>query len=148
VALAACHGVVRVLVVWQRGRKGGGGRALAFRAAAFQRLHGNVAGASAMEREGGGGSGHATVFLGARGLCGSRAGDRQCACWGVVRAVFWGWRWRAATEGRESSCGSGGRAAALSGWQWCNARLVALLRQEGDDGRCWQGSVGEGEWPR
>ncbi len=30
-AVAACHGVVRVLVVWQRGRKGGGGRALAFR---------------------------------------------------------------------------------------------------------------------
>jgi hypothetical protein len=63
VAAADCHGIVRVLVVWQwRGERATAGVPWRFGVVAFQCLHGNVARASVTGREGGGGGGRAAAF--------------------------------------------------------------------------------------
>ncbi len=65
-AAVACHGIVRVLLGWQwQGERAAAGVPWRFGVAAFQRLHGGVARASATRREGAGSCGSITAFLGA-----------------------------------------------------------------------------------
>jgi hypothetical protein len=73
VVAAAVHGIIRVLVVWQRqGERAAVGVPWHFGVAAFQCPHGNVVGASVMGSEGGCGSRSAAAFSGARNPCGGR----------------------------------------------------------------------------
>jgi hypothetical protein len=50
---------------------------------------------------------------------------------GFVGVALAGRQWQVVAVGSESSCGSGGRAVALSGQQQCNACMAALLGREG-----------------
>jgi hypothetical protein len=64
----------------------------------------------------------------------SVGGFPMVAQFSIVGVVLAGWQWQALAVGRESGHGSGGHAAALSGWQRYNACMVALLGWEGGGG--------------